>query len=136
MPPKRRLPSSPPASPPANPCIKGLRLKNPPDGWPGVPRAGFLPGVLRPGEPIDGLEGELGEEKLRLPRLPEELPPPALAQALDSTKVEKAKKNTTTSVKPAISCFFISNTSPYRVKSCKTTVQGGRLVKIENLLEE
>ena len=56
---------------------------------------------------MDGLEGVLGEEKLRPPRLPAELPPPALAQALDSTKVESAKNNTTKSAKPAISCFLI-----------------------------
>ncbi len=108
MPPKRRLPSIPPASPPANPCIKGLRLKNPPEGCPGVPREGFRPGVLRPGEAVDGFDGVLGEEKLRPPRLPIELPPPARAQALDSKKVDTVKKTRTKSAIPAISFFLIA----------------------------
>ena len=123
VPPKSMLPSSPPANPPAKPCIKGLRLKKPPEGWPGVPRDGFLPGVLSPGEPMEGLDGVLGEEKLRLPRLPAELPPPALAQAVASTKVETTKNDRTKSAKPPISCFLISGVAPYRVKSCQPLVR-------------
>jgi hypothetical protein len=129
MPPKRRLPSIPPASPPANPCIKGLRPKKPPDGWPGVPREGFLPGVPSPGELGDGLDGILGAEKLRLPRLPEEPPLPALAQALDSTNVETPKKNRTESAKPAISFFLISNVSPYQVKPYRTSIRGASPIR-------
>jgi hypothetical protein len=54
---------------------------------------GFLPGMLMPGEPGEALEGICGEEKLLLPRLPMDRPPPALAQALDSMKVAIPKKN-------------------------------------------
>jgi hypothetical protein len=40
----------------------------------------------------EGLDGALGVEKLRLPRLPYEPPPPTLAQALVSKNVEKTKQ--------------------------------------------
>jgi hypothetical protein len=49
--------------------------------------------VLIPGELWEGFEGICGEEKLLLPRLPVERPPPALAQALDSINVAIPKKN-------------------------------------------
>jgi len=48
---------------------------------------GLLNGLLG-----DGLEGILGVEKLRLPRLPDELPPPALAHALDSRVIQNTKQ--------------------------------------------
>jgi hypothetical protein len=38
-----------------------------------------------------GLEGELGVEKLRLPRLPDEPPPAALAHAVDSRAIQITK---------------------------------------------
>ncbi|NTU47398.1 MAG: hypothetical protein HGA84_00155 [Syntrophobacteraceae bacterium] len=68
--------------------MKGLRLKPPRaegdpadglDGPRGLLKSGFEPGV--PGELGDGRDGMLGEEKLRLPLLPEDPPPPARAQA-------------------------------------------------------
>lgn len=49
--------------------------------------------MFMPGEPGEALEGVCGEEKLLLPRLPMDRPPPALAQALDSIKVAIPKKN-------------------------------------------
>ncbi len=49
--------------------------------------------MLMPGEPGEALEGICGEEKLLLPRLPMDRPPPARAQALDSIKVAIPKKN-------------------------------------------
>jgi len=81
---------SPPASPPAIPCQNGL-LEKPVDGG-GEPGTCLEPGVPNPGlegdGPGEGLEGgALGAEKLRLPRLPEDDPPPARAQALDSSSV-------------------------------------------------
>lgn len=45
----------------------------------GVLKSEREPGM--PGEPGDGREGMLGDEKLRLPLLPDEIPPPARAQA-------------------------------------------------------
>lgn len=45
----------------------------------GVVKSELEPGML--GELGDGREGMLGDEKLRLPLLPEEPPPPARAQA-------------------------------------------------------
>ncbi|MEM5787083.1 MAG: hypothetical protein AAGU11_07170 [Syntrophobacteraceae bacterium] len=81
-------PSIPPASPPAIPAMNGLRLKNPPWDCPGIPGEDPLPGALNPGE---GPEGVLGDEKLLLPLLPIEPPFPALAQALDSTKIKVEK---------------------------------------------
>jgi hypothetical protein len=54
---------------------------------------GFRPGMFMPGEPGEALEGDCGEEKLLLPRLPMDRPPPARAQALDSMNVAIAKKN-------------------------------------------
>jgi hypothetical protein len=47
--------------------------------------------MLIPGVP--GEEGICGDEKLLLPRLPRDLPPPALAQALASMNVANPKKN-------------------------------------------
>lgn len=60
------------------------------------------------GEP----EGALGDEKLRLPRLPDEPPPPALAQAVDSTMVENANNNRTNTAKPATTCLLIDYAPP------------------------
>ena len=70
--------------------MKGLRLNIPPvDGCRG--------GVVIPGpelngcEPGEGLDGVDGVEKERLPRLPMERPPPARAQAADSSTSVSAK---------------------------------------------
>lgn len=55
-----------------------------------VPGAGVDPGELN-GLLGEGLDGMLGVEKLRLPRLPDEPPPPARAQALDSRVSQNTK---------------------------------------------
>ena len=95
-PPNSMLPSKPPATPPASPCQNGLRgAVNPDEGPPGEPGMGFRPGVLSPGEPVEGLDGIFGVEKLRLPRPPDDPPPPALAQALDSIRVNAPNRSTT-----------------------------------------
>ena len=62
--------------------------------------AGFLPGAFMPGDPVEGLDGMLGAEKLLDPRIPEPPPPPALAQALEDIIVEAAKKNRHVNVRP------------------------------------
>jgi hypothetical protein len=65
------------------PWRKGLRPKDP-------PAEGLRGDEVMPGpepivcEPGDGLEGEEGVEKDRLPRLPVDRPPPARAHAADS----------------------------------------------------
>lgn len=41
------------------------------------------------GELVSGLDGILGDEKLRLPRLPADPPRPARAQALDSRATQQ-----------------------------------------------
>jgi len=48
----------------------------------------------------------LGAEKLLLPRLPEEPPPPALAQALDSRMIQKAKLREINSPMTRYDLFF------------------------------
>lgn len=62
--------------------------------------AGFLPGAFKPGDPVDGFDGMLGAENVRDPRIPEEPPPPALAQAIEDIIVEAAKKNRHVKVRP------------------------------------
>jgi len=56
----------------------------------------------------------LGAEELRLPRLPDDPPPPALAQALDSSKVEteKSTKIIATTAKCGLILLFISGFAP------------------------
>jgi hypothetical protein len=62
----------------------------------------------------EGLDGMLGAEKLRLPRLPEDPPPPALAQALDSNTVEirKSTKIITATAKQSLFLFSIFGCAP------------------------
>jgi hypothetical protein len=56
----------------------------------------------------------LGAEKLRLPRLPEEPPRPALAQALCSIRVKTPRKNRVenSTEKKNLVFFFISSLPP------------------------
>ena len=67
----------------------------------------FRPGALRPWELVGGLEGICGDEKLLPPRLPEEPPPPAFAQALDSMNVAIPKKNIVESARAKCNLVFI-----------------------------
>jgi hypothetical protein len=55
----------------------------------------------------DGLDGVLGVEKLRLPRLPDEPPPPALAHAVDSRAVEVMKHKEIKSPRATHKLFFV-----------------------------
>lgn len=100
------------------PCRKGLRPNHPEEGWLAAPGKvlgvcvgpGLLNGLLG-----DGLEGILGVEKLRLPRLPDELPPPALAHALDSRVIQNTKQR---EIKIPIATYsfflvFISDCAPF-----------------------
>jgi hypothetical protein len=59
----------------------------------------------------------LGVEELRLARLPDDTPPPALAQALDSSMVEtkKSTKIITTTAKCGLILWFIFGCTPLPV---------------------
>ncbi len=56
----------------------------------------------------DVLGGMLGDEKLRLPRLPDELPPPALAHAALSSTMLIPKIRTTERTRANIPLLLIS----------------------------
>jgi hypothetical protein len=102
--------------------MNGLLPNMPDEGWPGVwgiPGLGDEYGVL--GE--DGLDGMLGVEKLRLPRLPMEPPLPARAQALDSMKPARHKNNNVDKTIPAKTIFFIIFILHPPRDSSKTSVQ-------------
>jgi hypothetical protein len=79
-----------------------------------VPGAGVDPGVPN-GLLEEGLDGVLGAEKLRLPRLPEEPPPPALAHALDSRTIQNTKHSEIKSPRETYNLFlvFISILLPF-----------------------
>ena len=100
------------------------------------PVKGLRPGAVIPGELGEELDGARGAEKLRLPRLPKDPPPPARAQAVDSRKVAAPKKKRTDSAKPVNRFLFISNVSPCRLACFQTPDASGCLVKIENLLKK
>lgn len=76
-----------------------------------------MPGPgLEKGELGDGLEGILGAEKLLLPRLPKELPPPARAHAVDSIKpaIRMSNMDMIGITKDNFFCLFISDFPPDR----------------------
>lgn len=77
------------------PWRKGLRPKAPPaEGLRGEEvMPGPEPNICEPG---DGLEGEEGLEKDRLPRLPMDRPPPARAHAAESRTRKETNQAATT----------------------------------------
>jgi hypothetical protein len=99
---------------------------------------GDLPDVPNPGE----LDGELGEEKLLLPRLPEDRLPPALAHAVDSARTKAPNKKTTETMSVNFSLLFL--TISLCPPACGWKSAWGLflfdrvllLIKIENLLEK
>jgi hypothetical protein len=71
-----------------------------------APGAGVDPGELN-GLLGEELDGALGVEKLLLPRLPDEPPPPALAHALDSRMIQNTKHREIKSPKARYSFFLV-----------------------------
>ncbi|MEM5790146.1 MAG: hypothetical protein AAGU11_22745 [Syntrophobacteraceae bacterium] len=79
---------------------------------PGEPGKGVGLGVPIPGGLAgwgdgDGLEGMAGLEKLRLPRLPDDPPPPARAHALDSRTTLSANRAKTVNAIAARAPVFL-----------------------------
>jgi len=94
------LPKNPPSIPPASPDQNGLLPKPIPGANPGF---GLIPGV---GDGV--LDGGIdGAEKLRLPRLPDEPPPPALAQAEFSSVAHRIIHSTVKRIKAPSALFVL-----------------------------